>query len=750
MHGDYSAAATVLLCLLIAPPVASQQHSSKRTDKYGDPLPPGAMTRLGSNRLSHSPISALSPDGKMLATFTVLEVRLFDVQTGKQLRSLKHDQPGYGKLAFSRDGKLLAVGSGTRIELWDPHKGELLRRWDGHKDFVRALTFSADNKTLASSGMDKSIRLWDASTGKLLHQLDGHTQGPVSLALSPDGKTLASASHDGSVRLWNVAAGKEALKLQPRGINSAVLFSPDGDTLIHAGWNDGFIRYYHLEQAKEIKQIGTDRLVSNLVMSGDGKFLVSAGGEGVIRIWDRESGVELGHARGTAGDMISHLELDEKGETLATGSGNGQRTHLWRITKLGKNYQLAKLHVLEGHDAPILSLAFSAHGKYLLSTGSDRTLRVWEHESGKELQWFFGGQFNATAALSPDGNHLAYVSGIRECTLFDIAAGKPWGKFKPASHPRALALSPDNRTLIYCGSSDSTIYLAETATGQTRAAFKTGVDMWRLAVSADGHTVAGTGYLPAGTGLWDLITGKELARWDLSQINNFAFAADGSLLTSSYKDHALRRWDLAGKEIGDPKKALRGVLHFAVFPDGQTIATSTGKQATVLRDAASGKVVHQLAEEYAPLAVSPDGRTLATGDGNAILLWAVDPWVKGDPVPPARLSKKEIDARLALIEKRSWDDLWADLADPDALRAYPALWGMVAQPAETERRLLKLLGDGGKGQGADENLRLLRAIEALEHLASPTARKVLQALVKDGPEEVRRAAQTTFARLKGR
>ncbi|MEH2201094.1 AAA-like domain-containing protein, partial [Nostoc sp.] len=122
----------------------------------------------------------------------------------EQNRLERHSKP-VNSVVFSPDGKTLASASDDEtIKLWNLDTGKEINTLKGHSDWVNSVVFSPDGKTLASASGDKTIKLWNLDTGKVINTLKGHNDSVYSVVFSPDGKTLASASGDKTIKLWNL------------------------------------------------------------------------------------------------------------------------------------------------------------------------------------------------------------------------------------------------------------------------------------------------------------------------------------------------------------------------------------------------------------------------------------------------------------------------------------------------------------------------------------------------------------------
>src|SRR5262249_44601543 len=152
---------------------------------------------------------AFSPDGKLLATASYDRlIKLYDVASGKEVRTLKdHSDAVYG-VAFSRDGKLLAsVAADRAVKVWNVGTGQRLYTLGEATDWLYAVAWSPDGKHLAAAGVDRSIRVWkaDATEGKIAFSIFAHEKAVTRLVYSADGKTLYSLGEDRTVKAWDTA-----------------------------------------------------------------------------------------------------------------------------------------------------------------------------------------------------------------------------------------------------------------------------------------------------------------------------------------------------------------------------------------------------------------------------------------------------------------------------------------------------------------------------------------------------------------
>jgi WD40 repeat protein len=650
-------------------PVAPSEKP--RTDLHGDPLPEGALARLGTIRWRHaSPVAfvAFTPDGKALVTASQHDtIRLWDVDSGKPIRTFER-QPGqnagrpldaaaerllmrqqlllaggyYGVVgigfALSPDGKTLASSRpNDGIRLWEVATGKEARHIQGPPGNVGAPTFSPDSRTLVARGNDQSIYFWDAATGEQIRQIRakqeplakgarvrllGNINGPAALVFSPDGKTIANVESivadrkiATALKFWDVETGKEIRQLdlkQPNGIY-AVAYAPDGKTLAYGGRNAIYL--VDPSTCKEIRQFqGQQPALASLVFSPDSKTLAVKGLTGsVVTLYDVETGKEVRKLYQSTQGLRQPVALNRYAASQrdVAFSPDGKLVALGggSTVRLWDPATGKEIVKAGGHQGTITALAMSPDGKLAVSKGDHNTIRVWETRTGKQRHEFHGPPGTTTvAALSPDGKIVALAGGDNTIRVHEVATGKELHKLTSGQNGiAALAFSADAKTLASRGARENTIRLFDVTSGRDLRLISLPT---QTLPAAPGQTV----FIPAGGfgGSWSGLVfspnGQTIAA--LGTINPLS---SPYMPTSGSAGMPLFLMDVTtGKEVRRIELPFQpGVAGFAFSPDGRTVATENLDRTVSIWELASGKVRVQFGK------TSPAG--LQPGAGDAVM-----------------------------------------------------------------------------------------------------------------------------------
>ncbi len=256
---------------------------------------------------------AFSPDGRLLAsTSTDKSARVWDVRTGKCLQLLYSDTDHFTGVAFSPDSKRLATGGwNKKVIVWDFRKEQRLRTLSGHTGKVSSVTFSPDGKKIASSGGfgDMTIKIWDADTGKMLRTLRGHRNHVTAATFSPNGERLASASFDCTAKLWDVESGTELVTLKDHiGGVFAVAFDRKGKQLVTGG-ADRILRIWNAENGElRHKLPGHEQKITAAEFGDNGLHVVSGSFDKKVNMWDVQTGRVLRTLEGHT-DLVRCLAI---------------------------------------------------------------------------------------------------------------------------------------------------------------------------------------------------------------------------------------------------------------------------------------------------------------------------------------------------------------------------------------------------------------------------------------------------------
>jgi RNA polymerase sigma factor (sigma-70 family) len=650
-----------------------------RTDLYGDPLPPGAVARLGTERFRHGNYNkhiAWVPGASVVVSGEGQSLRFWDPATGKLLRQIVSPDRIFTDFAFTPDGsQIVSFGnvkdhSGSFSRIWDTAAGREIRTipWVIQAWPPSNYRWGMDWKTVVTT-YEGRVTVRDLATGVELRTSQLTKEYIDAVALSPDGKTVAIADESNpEILLWEWDTDVPPRKLKYSGARSRkqLVFSPDGKLLASHDTDTRVVRLWDVSNGTLIHKLNrkpTTPEYMSLGFSSDGRLLVGAVGviwgtpstKGAIYFWDTAKGNlvrQLEYDTLGIGDPI----LSPDGRFLAAGSLGGVR--VWDL-ETGKEVAGAD----DTHRCPVSQLAVTAGG--LVATGGeDGTVRLWHSTTGRLRQVFRHPDALVTIAMSPNGQWLAVLTRGDALHVRDAGTGREI--YRLPGHGKhsgigALVFSPNGNQLSSWGG-DRYLRRWDLTTG--KAIDETSLEHL-VATTADGtkrrdwHGMQRVVFSPDGSLLlWNIdkhifvinVASTKVVRviaTDANQMMDLAISPNqqlvaasawsnsiqtklpnGKILNSVFQNHPVRLWDLTtGKLIKHINLPDGGAGPVAFSPDGKLFAAGVDVPQGLIRlwNLETGTELPSLtgfSGAAVSLAFTPDGKRLISGmrDSNA-LVW---------------------------------------------------------------------------------------------------------------------------------
>ncbi|KAI8846378.1 WD40-repeat-containing domain protein, partial [Chytridium lagenaria] len=294
----------------------------------------------------------------------------------------------------------------------------LERSFKGHKDAITSLSFKPSMTQLASGSMDHSVMVWNFKPQLRAFRFVGHKAAVTGVDFSPSGHLLASSSRDTTVRLWtpNVKGDVTVFKAHTSTVRT-VQFSSDGDSLLTAS-DDKTVKIWSTHRTKFLHTLsGHLNWVRTAKFSPDSRLVISGSDDKTVKLWDLTSKTCIKSYYDHTG-MVTAVAFHPAGTIIASASTDRSiklfdiRTH-----KLIQHYSNAHLmDSVAGNDGSwpsggtTNSIAFDkSNGDWLVSTGMDGLVKVWDLKEGHLFYTLHGHKFGPTTAavFSPDGDFFA-------------------------------------------------------------------------------------------------------------------------------------------------------------------------------------------------------------------------------------------------------------------------------------------------------------------------------------------------------
>lgn len=509
------------------------------------------------------------------------DLKLLDAQTGEIKFKLKAGQPR--EVMFSPDGLLLAVATANEVKVWNTQTGTEVRKLKGFSGAPNAIAFSPDGKRMAVA----SAKFERKSAGRFIKMM---ARSEVKLFDTREWTTMIKLQDLGAIN---------SLAFEPTG-----RFLLLGGLLDQKEGSLPALRLHDLQTGKiaTFPTGGEDfsEAVDDLAVSVSGNLLAFKAGPQMVRLLNTQTWkIKQTLDAKSAGEdnqrtvsrflvtvnRVSALAFQPDGKTLS-GEIEGHGIRLWDV----RTGEVKKR--VEDKDSGSALLAISPNGAALAEAGEDQPLSLWNiGDDRKRLIPQAPGQSATALALSTEGQLLA-VSAGQDLIVWNARSGEKL--FTLSGHQSTitrLVFANDDHTLASADEGGA-IRLWDLTTGQTRTAVNTGGKVTALGFAPGGQVLASGGEDKL-ISLWDTRTGASQGKLKKHEatVNALAYSADGTLLASGSDDRTVIIWEMPA---GKSKRTLKGhdqtVLSLAFSPDGSLIASGSGNASVVLWEVKSGKL----------------------------------------------------------------------------------------------------------------------------------------------------------------
>lgn len=405
-----------------------------------------------------------SPDGRLVLTssedgyariWDLAKNRVTDVlPVGSRVNSASFSPSG---------GRVVTAGANGEARVWDTTRAKrglvprtvrrppLLRVLHAPGGEVLSASFGPDDHTLITAESGGIARIWDTNGYDRVREFREFAQPVVGADFSRDGRVTTSNATS-LVRVWNLAGGPlHPLQEFPdsSGVVWSVEFDNGGSRVVTAS-NDGTARVWNPVSGETVV-LPVGAKTYSATFSPDGSKVATGDVEGRVEVWNIDRRARVLEFRADAKE-VDDVAFSPEGGTLATAGTEGAA--LWDASG-----QL--LHRLGGEERDaVRDVAFSPDGAIVATAGIDRTVRLWDADSGRQVQILRGATKGLeSVAFSPDGGEVAAAGEDAMVRVWDLASHQLLDGIRgPVETIHTIAFSPDGRSIL-AASEDGSAYL---------------------------------------------------------------------------------------------------------------------------------------------------------------------------------------------------------------------------------------------------------------------------------------------------
>jgi len=676
--------------------------------------------------IGHSePVTSVdvSADGRYaVSASNDYSIKLWDLSTGREIRTLHTGSTLITSVSFSPDGRMLYSGhtDGT-TRLWELSTGKIIRKLRLHRYYhagggpgydkrgsgmIHAAGFSNDGKMAISSGRDGSINIvevatgieeikyhtskhpgalgssisangryailtsrkieaWDLKNRKKIAEIDIHrnyTVMGITGAISSDGNTAVTSFRNGSIEIWDLKSLQliRTVSLESNMVRS-IVFSNNSKYFICIHYN-GDVSLWTSIDGKKVREInlGSSKAFSGVFVPGDRRILLGTG-DGSLEYYSLSSGAKIRTVRRNALETNS-VALSPAGGVLATGTESGE-VHLWNMAE-GRNVRRFR-----GRSSPVTAVAFSRDGGLVISGQKNGFLNIWNKVSGNSVKRVraHSGPVNGLA-LTPDQKMLLSGGNDMLLKLWDMASGKKITAFSGHKHWISdIAVTSDSK-LALTASYDGTVRIWDLHQKKMIRKIDLGSG-WVQCISISKDDQLAVAGCFRNVVLIDLQSGLITKQIQLHNgyVMAVALSPDGEYLYTAGEDYLIKQWHLRKQKLARIIKGHNNVVSsIAISSDGRKLVTCSRDLTTRIWDADSGEEIVRLLTSVDGewIITTPDGYYDTSPEGTALVRWAF-------PGSQETFSFEQFEStfhRLDIIRQRLAGDLMAGQPIPGFTR----------------------------------------------------------------------------------
>ena len=593
---------------------------------------------------------AVSPDSNYVVTGSRdKSAKLWEIRTGREVRSFLGHEASVTCVAFSPDGKTLLTGSNDKtLRLWDILTGKETQAI-ATPDYIRCVAIDPHQKFFIYAGFSDSsdgdsAMIYDFKTKKIIMKIavspDMGNGSGVDIAISPDGKFVAIGEDNRVANLYETRSWKLVNTFAFEegfcgGCGTQVVFSPESKSVFVAS-NNGPLRKYDVTSFKLLKEYENNiKDLNALATSADGKR-IARGTDMVTKVWDEKSGEVIDSIQAKENSDFHEVIFTLNSKQVLIASDN-KTAFAWAFGKQQK--EIAFTGFLNQRDHGGLnydpesywqsniakyvrfknSILITNDGKTLIKGMFGTKVKRWDIATGKLVMEYVGHKKGVLCyALSKDGMRLLTGGGDGKIILWNVDTGDSIQSIQSYREPIFDIHFNSDETQVASSSWDGTMMIHDLVTGKRLLDLDLQSSSAYSILFHPNDLYLFTARLDNSLQLWEIDTKKEVRNFigHTDIISSIRLSNDERTLLSASWDGSIRLWDVGTGLMTRKFRGHRGAVHIAIFSaDGKSVYSAGADRVVRVFDINNGNIVRTFSghkAEITSLLFSPDGKLLIT------------------------------------------------------------------------------------------------------------------------------------------